>query len=95
MVSTGRSGSFFFKSNDSKYLIKTLHPDEVTLLRSILPQYTEYVLQTKNTLLTRFFGLHSMKKGSEKEIHFAVMANIFDSTLNIHEQYDLKVSEIQ
>jgi len=44
--------------------------------------------------LTRFLGLHSMKKGSEKEIHFAVMANVFDSPISIHQQYDLKGSTI-
>jgi 1-phosphatidylinositol-4-phosphate 5-kinase len=35
-----------------------------------------------------------MRKGSEKEIHFLVMANAFDSPLEIHEQYDLKGSTV-
>src|ERR1700689_3240282 len=52
------------------------------------------MISNPNTLLTRFFGLHSMKKGSEKEIHVTVMKNIFDSTLKIQEQYDLKGSTV-
>lgn len=105
MVSTGRSGSFFFKTNDGKYLIKTLPPEEHNLLQRILPYYYDvgvalnliliickFVKQNPNTLLTRFFGLHSLKKGSDRELHFVVMGNLFDSVIPIHEQYDLKVS---
>jgi len=94
MVSSGRSGSFFFKSNDGKYLIKTLPADEHYLLQRILPSYLEHFTGNPNTLLTRFFGLHSMKCGSEKDIYFVVMGNLFDSPLKIHEQYDLKGSTI-
>jgi 1-phosphatidylinositol-4-phosphate 5-kinase len=35
-----------------------------------------------------------MKKGSEKDIQFTVMASILDSPLSIHEQYDLKGSTV-
>jgi len=35
-----------------------------------------------------------MKKGSEKEIHFTVMKNVFDSPFPVHEQYDLKGSTV-
>lgn len=44
-----------------------------------------------NTLMSRFFGLHSIKKGGGKEITFVVMGNVFHSELKVHEQYDLKV----
>lgn len=44
-----------------------------------------------NTLISRFYGLHSIRKGSGKEITFVVMANVFHSELKVHEQYDLKV----
>lgn len=37
--STGRSGSIFFKSMDNKYLLKTLPPAEVLLLKRLLPKY--------------------------------------------------------
>jgi hypothetical protein len=49
-----------------------------------------------NTLIPRFYGLHKLKSinkkdGKANEIYFVVMANLFDSPLPIHEQYDLKV----
>ncbi len=41
VVSTARSGSFFFKSNDGRFFIKTLPPDEFLFLQRILPSYYE------------------------------------------------------
>jgi len=94
MVSTGRSGSFFFKTNDGKYLIKTLAPEEHDVFQKILPSYFSHMNTNPNSLLTHFLGLHCMKKLSEKEIHFTVMRNLFDSSFPLHEQYDLKGSTI-
>jgi hypothetical protein len=92
VVSTARSGSFFFKSNDGRFFIKTLPPDEFLFLRRILPSYYEvrpaalngfsnclasvikanvmalsrgiyqYVASNPNTLLTRFYGMYSMRQ---------------------------------
>lgn len=39
IASSGRSGSFFLKTEDGKYFIKTLPPDEHQFLKKILPQY--------------------------------------------------------
>ena len=36
----GRSGSFFFFSHDSKYIIKTLTSEELKLLLKITPAFT-------------------------------------------------------
>lgn len=44
VVSTGRSGSFFFKSRDSKYFLKTLPTSEENLLFKILPDFYQVFL---------------------------------------------------
>ncbi|PRP85099.1 putative phosphatidylinositol-4-phosphate 5-kinase [Planoprotostelium fungivorum] len=94
LVSTGKSGSFFFRTSDGKYLIKTLPYEEVLFLIKILPSYYDHLSSHTNTMLTRFCGLHSIKHGGEKEIYFVVMCNLFDSILDVHEQYDLKGSTV-
>ena len=50
-------------------------------------------MSNPNTLLSRYFGLHDVSNGN-KRIPFVVIANVFDTPLKIHEQYDLKGSTI-
>jgi len=38
----GRSGSFFFFSHDSRFIIKTMTSEELKLIKSILPQYVQH-----------------------------------------------------
>ena len=38
--SAGKSGSFFFFSQDRKFLIKTMNNDELRVFRDLLPNYT-------------------------------------------------------
>eukprot|EP01091_Cochliopodium_minus_P004492 TRINITY_DN14382_c0_g1_i1.p1 TRINITY_DN14382_c0_g1~~TRINITY_DN14382_c0_g1_i1.p1 ORF type:complete len:375 (-),score=119.29 TRINITY_DN14382_c0_g1_i1:48-1172(-) len=92
VVSTGRSGSFFFKTHDQKYFIKTLPSAEESFLLTYLKDYYEYVQQNPNTLLPRFYGLYQIKPPGGKSIPFVIMSNVFDPTIRINEQYDLKGS---
>ena len=55
VISTGRSGSFFFKTHDQKYFIKTLPTAEESFLFSHLKDYLEYLEENPNTLLPRFY----------------------------------------
>jgi Ca2+-binding EF-hand superfamily protein/uncharacterized protein YbjT (DUF2867 family) len=99
IASSGRSGSFFLKTEDSKFFIKTLPMEEHLFFRKILPLYWSHLERYPNTLLPRFYGLHKLKSFNKKdgrtnEIFFIVMANLFDSPLQVHEQYDLKGSTV-
>jgi 1-phosphatidylinositol-4-phosphate 5-kinase len=97
VVSTGRSGSLFFKANDGKYLLKTIPPQEELLARSLLPAYHAHASKYPNMLMTRFLGLHTMARGPagrQADLRFVVMTNVFDTPLKIHEQYDLKGSTV-
>ena len=40
---SGKSGSFFFFSNDGKFIIKTMIEEEVNKLIEMLPSYVNYL----------------------------------------------------
>jgi 1-phosphatidylinositol-4-phosphate 5-kinase len=53
-------------------------------------------MKNPNTLITRFYGLYSIKPldSNEKNVRFVIMNNVFDTELEIHEKYDLKGSTV-
>jgi len=88
----GKSGSMFFFSQDTKYIIKTIPKHEAKLLRYLLPYYYEYTMQNTNTLLPRFYGLHRVKSSRGAPVRLLIMGNVFQTNKKIHERYDLKGS---
>eukprot|EP00013_Stygamoeba_regulata_P002501 CAMPEP_0177633550 /NCGR_PEP_ID=MMETSP0447-20121125/2898_1 /TAXON_ID=0 /ORGANISM="Stygamoeba regulata, Strain BSH-02190019" /LENGTH=532 /DNA_ID=CAMNT_0019135219 /DNA_START=1 /DNA_END=1596 /DNA_ORIENTATION=- len=97
-ASTGRSGSFFLKSSDSRFLLKTLPQGEHHFLCTMLADYYQYMIENPNTLLPRYYGCHAVTKSAPlkapEKIYFVVMHNMFDSPTPPTEQYDLKGSTI-
>mmetsp|Transcript_2072 Transcript_2072/g.5706 ORF Transcript_2072/g.5706 Transcript_2072/m.5706 type:complete len:249 (-) Transcript_2072:100-846(-) len=59
---------------------------------SLLPRYFEHCRLHRTTLLCRFFGLFTITLDRGRTATFALMSNIFDTELAIHERYDLKGS---
>ncbi|KAG9067602.1 Phosphatidylinositol-4-phosphate 5-kinase [Linnemannia hyalina] len=92
--SPGKSGSFFYFSQDYRFIIKTIHHAEHKFMRKILKDYFNHVKQNPHTLLCRFFGLHRVKLPHGRKIHFVVMGNVFPPNRDIHETYDLKGSTL-
>lgn len=90
--SPGKSGSFFYFSQDFRYIIKTIRQSEHEFLRRILRPYYEHIKRNPNSLLTRFYGLHRVRMSNIKKIYFVVMGNVFPPHKDIHETYDLKGS---
>ena len=70
----GRSGSFFFCTNDRRFILKSISKTETTTLMHLLQSYESHVTANVNTLLTRFFGLYTMKV-SGKKCRFVVVKN--------------------
>jgi 1-phosphatidylinositol-4-phosphate 5-kinase len=57
----GSSGSFFFFSNDNRFLIKTLKSNEKEILLGILKNYVEHIRKTNNkSLIARIYGLYTI-----------------------------------
>ena len=95
--SAGKSGSFFYYTSDSKYMLKTISHAEFVRLKTILKNYYDHMVKHPQTLITRFFGLHKIKYnrdvGGIQRIYFIIMANVFNTTRQINVRYDLKGSK--
>jgi 1-phosphatidylinositol-4-phosphate 5-kinase len=103
LSSEGKSGSFFYYTADGKYMMKTISEKEHALLKTMLKQYFDHLMQNPGTLLVRFLGLHGLRlqkrmKGSKsfrrstRKIYFIVMGNMFNTPFDIQRRYDLKGS---
>ncbi|KAM5551644.1 phosphatidylinositol 4-phosphate 5-kinase 6 [Rosa sericea] len=96
LSSPGKSGSFFYLTNDDRYMIKTMKKAEVKVLLRMLPAYYNHVRAFENTLVTKFFGLHCVKLTgpTQKKVRFVIMGNLFCSEYGIHRRFDLKGSSL-
>ncbi|MED6216238.1 Phosphatidylinositol 4-phosphate 5-kinase 6 [Stylosanthes scabra] len=94
LSSPGKSGSFFYLTNDDRYMIKTMKKAEVKVFLRMLPAYYKHVQAFENTLITKFFGLHCVKLtgAAHKKVRFVIMGNLFCSQYVIHRRFDLKGS---
>lgn len=92
---TGKSGSFFFYSDDGKYMLKTLSVDEYVFFRKFIPDYYFHLYKNPHTLITRFFGFHKIIVcSSKKTLYFVVMGNLFQNDYELDIKYDLKGSTL-
>uniref|UniRef100_A0A164VG41 Phosphatidylinositol 4-phosphate 5-kinase n=1 Tax=Daucus carota subsp. sativus TaxID=79200 RepID=A0A164VG41_DAUCS len=96
LSSPGKSGSFFYLTNDDKYMIKTIKKAEVKVLKRMLPAYYSHVRACENTLVTTFFGLHCVKLtgSAQRKVRFVIMGNLCCTETPIHRRYDLKGSSL-
>ena len=97
LTSTGKSGSFFYYSADSKFTLKTIQQAEFTFLKKILPAYHKHLNDHPTTLIIRVFGLHKIKYRLahsilHKYVYFIIMSNVFHTRKEIHTRFDLKGS---
>uniref|UniRef100_A0A7N0V808 1-phosphatidylinositol-4-phosphate 5-kinase n=1 Tax=Kalanchoe fedtschenkoi TaxID=63787 RepID=A0A7N0V808_KALFE len=92
LSSPGKSGSFFYLTQDDRFIVKTVKKSEVKVLIKMLPSYYQHVSRYQNSLVTKFFGVHCVKPIGGQKTRFIVMANLFCSEYPIHERYDLKGS---
>ncbi|CAH9062439.1 unnamed protein product [Cuscuta europaea] len=94
LSSPGKSGSFFYLTNDDRYMIKTLKKAEVKVLIRMLNSYYNHVHGLDNTLITKYFGLHCLKLNgpTQKKVRFVIMGNLFCANYTIHRRFDLKGS---
>ncbi|KAG6650195.1 hypothetical protein CIPAW_06G025700 [Carya illinoinensis] len=92
LSSPGKSGSFFYLTQDDRFMIKTVKKCEVKVLIRMLPSYYEHVYRYENSLVTKFFGVHCVKPIGGQKTRFIVMGNLFCSEYRIHRRFDLKGS---
>ncbi|KAG4200730.1 hypothetical protein ERO13_A05G232300v2 [Gossypium hirsutum] len=92
LSSPGKSGSFFYLTQDDRFMIKTVKKSEVKVLIRMLPSYYQHVSKYENSLVTKFFGVHCVKPIGGQKTRFIVMGNLFCSDYRIHRRFDLKGS---
>ncbi|XP_058089690.1 phosphatidylinositol 4-phosphate 5-kinase 1-like [Magnolia sinica] len=92
LSSPGKSGSFFYLTQDDRFMIKTVKKSEVKVLLRMLPSYYQHVCRYENSLVTKFFGVHCVKPVGGQKVRFIVMGNLFCSEYCIHKRFDLKGS---
>ena len=71
----GKSGSFFFLSHDRKFMIKTMKDSELETMLKILPSYIEHHRRNPNSLLSKIFGIFTIKKAGMYKQHVMLMEN--------------------
>uniref|UniRef100_A0A164XVG2 Phosphatidylinositol 4-phosphate 5-kinase n=1 Tax=Daucus carota subsp. sativus TaxID=79200 RepID=A0A164XVG2_DAUCS len=95
LSSPGKSGSFFYLTNDDRYMIKTMKKSEVAVLLRMLSAYYNHFRSYENTLVTKYYGLHCVKLNgpAQRKVRFIIMGNLF-SSYSIHRRFDLKGSSL-
>ena len=96
--SKGKSGSFFFFSEDHRFIIKTISNSELeNILCRLMPNYFEYLVNNPETLIAKVYGIYTIaiNEGSSK-VHIILMQNLVTCKQN-HLKYifDLKGSTFQ
>ena len=71
----GKSGSFFFFSADRKFIIKTLRGSEKNKLLSIMKDLITHYTVNKDSLLSRIYGLFTLKSKFFDPIDVIIMGN--------------------
>ena len=92
-LSEGASGAFMFYSHDLQLIVKSMSSEEARFLKSIAADYAAYLITHPDSLLTRFFGCHSIRLYGSL-FHFVVMQNLFYTEKVIHRRYDIKGSYV-
>lgn len=90
-VHPGRSTKFY-ASYDNQLVLKTLSSDEVENMHHLLKEYHPYIVeQFGKTLLPQYLGMYRLTVDNQVT-YIVVMRNIINSSLPIHQKYDLKGS---
>ncbi|KAL3513588.1 hypothetical protein ACH5RR_026305 [Cinchona calisaya] len=92
LSSPGKSGSFFYLTQDDRFMIKTVKKSEVKVLIKMLPSYYKHVCRYEKSLVAKFYGVHCVKPVDGVKTRFIVMGNLFCSEYRIHRRFDLKGS---
>ncbi|CDW79635.1 phosphatidylinositol phosphate kinase pipk5 [Stylonychia lemnae] len=91
----GKSQSFFFFSDNKNFVLKTLKESEKKLLleKGILENYYQHMMKTKNSLLSKFYGVYTIRVKYMQEVTCFIMDNLLGQDfINIQRIYDLKGS---
>ena len=92
--SQGKSGAFFISSDDNKYMLKVLKPEEFELIKqSFLDKYLNYIINKSDSLLYSLYCMYDVILDGSQEILIILMRNVIGDFKDILVvKYDLKNS---
>ena len=91
----GKSPSFFFFTDNTKYMLKTLKESEFHILikHNFLLDYFKHVQKNPETLLMKFLGMYQIQFKGAAPIYFILTENMVGLDKNrISRTFDLKGS---
>ncbi|KNC54944.1 phosphatidylinositol-4-phosphate 5-kinase [Thecamonas trahens ATCC 50062] len=74
--SAAASGSFFCKSPDGLFVVKTMDKRELAVLLDLMPAYTAHLTRYPRSLLCRFYGAFAVSGGIFKTTYVIIMSNV-------------------
>jgi 1-phosphatidylinositol-4-phosphate 5-kinase len=99
--SQGKSGSFFFFSDDQKFIIKTMTDSDFNAFMRLFRSYFRHICSqkkkaNKQSLIARIYGCYSVKMGTQKPVKLIIMGNtmLVQSFKNVRGVFDLKGSMV-
>ena len=73
---SGQSGSFFFFSNDNRFIIKTLRGKEKEVLISMLDDLIQHFTETLNkSFLAKIYAIYTIKTNLYMPLDIIIMQN--------------------
>ena len=66
LCSSGKSGSLFYYTFDKKYMLKTIPKREFDVFKAALEKYYAMIKRNPNSLISKFYGLHSVVFDDDK-----------------------------
>ena len=93
---SGKSGAFFFFSNDNQFLIKTITEQELDNFLQLLPDLTKYLGENPNSLIAKIYAVFTYDVNESVErFHFIMQKNVNGYPNDcLMRAYDLKGSTV-
>jgi len=94
--SQGKSGSFFFFSEDEKFIIKTMTDSDFNAFMRLFRSYVRHICRNRKSLLARIYGIYSIQMGEQQPVKLVVMGHTIQvkNKNMIRHTYDLKGSMV-
>ena len=92
--SQGKSGSFFFFSQDQRFIIKTMTEEDFGAFRRIQKKYFQRVSTDEESLLARIYGIYSVRMEDQNPVKLVVMGNALQGATHHLGCFDLKGSTV-
>lgn len=89
----GKSSAFFVFTEDGRYCLKSIDPQEAQMLLRVVEDYEQYVSNNPTTLLPKFYGLYEIRLSDQKSpIWMLVQGNVLGGRHAVFQRFDLKGS---